>query len=214
MNFNNLLNQVLGSVKQAGEQISKSDNMPDTITKVGGGAAAVGVLSMLLGRGGGSSLAKVGSLAALGSLAYQAYQNYQKNNGNVSVSDLIEGAFSHKSEQVAEQTSNVILRTMIAIAACDGVIDEQERQAILSEGGSTPEIQQWIIDEMAQPASVEVIAQQVGNNPPLASEVYLAARMVCGAELSRKEIVFLSQLAQALNLDDKLVEQLEKQAGF
>ena len=208
MNFNNLLNQVLGSVKQAGEQISKSDNMPDTITKVGGGAAAVGVLSMLLGRGGGSSLAKVGSLAALGSLAYQAY------NGNVSVSDLIEGAFSHKSEQVAEQTSNVILRTMIAIAACDGVIDEQERQAILSEGGSTPEIQQWIIDEMAQPASVEVIAQQVGNNPALASEVYLAARMVCGAELSRKEIVFLSQLAQALNLDDKLVEQLEKQAGF
>ena len=200
MNFNNLLNQVLGSVKQAGEQISKSDNMPDTITKVGGGAAAVGVLSMLLGRGGGSSLAKVGSLAALGSLAYQAYQNYQKNNGNVSVSDLIEGAFSHKSEQVAEQTSNVILRTMIAIAACDGVIDEQERQAI--------------IDEMAQPASVEVIAQQVGNNPALASEVYLAARMVCGAELSRKEIVFLSQLAQALNLDDKLVEQLEKQAGF
>ena len=76
MNFNNLLNQVLGAVKQAGEQISKSDNMPDTITKVGGGAAAVGVLSMLLGRGGGSSLAKVGSLAALGSLAYQAYQNY------------------------------------------------------------------------------------------------------------------------------------------
>ena len=188
--------------------------MPDTITKVGGGAAAVGVLSMLLGRGGGSSLAKVGSLAALGSLAYQAYQNYQKNNGNVSVSDLIEGAFSHKSEQVSEQTSNVILRTMIAIAACDGVIDEQERQAILSEGGSTPEVQQWIIDEMEQPASVEVIAQQVGNNPALASEVYLAARMVCGAELSRKEIVFLSQLAQALNLDDKLVEQLEKQAGF
>ena len=103
---------------------------------------------------------------------------------------------------------------MIAIAACDGVIDEQERQAILSEGGSTPEIQQWIIDEMAQPASVEVIAQQVGNNPALAAEVYLAARIVCGAELSRKEIVFLSQLAQALNLDDKLVEQLEKQAGF
>ncbi len=29
MNFSNLLNQVLGSVKQAGEQISKSDNMPD-----------------------------------------------------------------------------------------------------------------------------------------------------------------------------------------
>ena len=29
-----------------------------------------------------------------------------------------------------------------------------------------------------------------------------------------KEIVFLAQLAQALNLDEKFVEQLEKQAGF
>ncbi|MDU4875676.1 MAG: DUF533 domain-containing protein, partial [Neisseria subflava] len=33
---------------------------------------------------------------------------------------------------------------------------------------------------------------------------------VC-ADLSRKEIVFLSRLSQALNLDDQLVESLEKQ---
>lgn len=213
MNFNNLLNQVLGSVKQAGQQMGKSDNTVEKITKVGGGAAAIGVLSMLLGRGGGSSLAKVGSLAALGSLAYQAYQNYQKSNGNVQNPDLPASAFEQTTEQSAEQTSNVILRTMIAVAACDGVIDEQEKQAIFAESGDNPEMQQWIANEMANPATAEVIAQQVGNNPALAAEVYLAARMVC-AELSRKEIVFLSQLAQALNLDDKLVEQLEKQAGF
>lgn len=213
MNFNNLLNQVLGSVKQAGQQMSKSGNTTDTITKVGGGAAAIGVLSMLLGRGGGSSLAKVGSLAALGSLAYQAYQNYQKENAGAQNSDLSASAFEQTTEHSAEQTSNVILRTMIAVAACDGEIDEQEKQAIFAESGDNPEMQQWIANEMAQPATAEVIAQQVGNNPALAAEVYLAARMVC-AELSRKEIIFLSQLAQALNLDDKLVEQLEKQAGF
>ena len=46
-----------------------------------------------------------------------------------------------------------------------------------------------------------------------AAEAYLAARLVC-ADLSRKEIVFLSQLSQALQLDDKLVDSLEKQAGF
>jgi putative membrane protein len=37
--------------------------------------------------------------------------------------------------------------------------------------------------------------------------------MVCG-DLERKEIVFLAQLAQALNLDDKLVDQLEQQLGL
>ena len=62
-------------------------------------------------------------------------------------------------------------------------------------------------------ASAADIALDIGNNPALAAEAYLAARMVCG-DLARKEIVFLSQLSQALNLDDKLVEALEQQAGY
>ena len=66
---------------------------------------------------------------------------------------------------------------------------------------------------MLHPISVAEIARIVGNNTALATKVYLAARLVC-QDLSRKEIVFLSQLATALNLDDALVEQLEKQAGF
>ena len=43
--------------------------------------------------------------------------------------------------------------------------------------------------------------------------MYLAARLV-SKDLSRKEIIFLADLAKALGLDDALVEQLEKQAGF
>ncbi|VEI48034.1 Protein of uncharacterised function (DUF533) [Actinobacillus equuli] len=50
----------------------------DKVAKIGGGAAAIGILSMIFGRNGGSSLAKLGSLAAIGSLAYQAYQNISK----------------------------------------------------------------------------------------------------------------------------------------
>ena len=53
-------------------------------------------------------------------------------------------------------------------------------------------------------------AAAVGSDEALAAETYLAARLVC-ADLSRKEIVFLSRLSQALNLDDQLVESLEKQ---
>ena len=84
---------------------------------------------------------------------------------------------------------------------------------IQSEVGEDAETQQWIEAEITQPASAAEIAREIGANPALAAEAYLAARIVC-ADLQRKEIVFLSQLAQSLNLDEALVENLERQAGF
>lgn len=202
-----LLNSVLGAAKNSAAEI-KSGNT-DTITKVGGGAAVVGLLSMILGRNGGASLTKLGSLAALGSLAYKAYQDYQRNQ-STSATALSEQAFE---ENHTEAQSMVILRTMIASALADGELDEQEKSLILKEAGNDPALQQWILEEVNQPITIDEIAKIVGKNTALAAQVYLAARMVC-QELSRKEIVFLSQLATALHLDDALVEQLEKQAGF
>ncbi|KAE9536287.1 3-hydroxyisobutyrate dehydrogenase [Ursidibacter arcticus] len=212
MNFNQILNTVLGTVKQSAGKINKpSENTADTITKIGGGAALAGILSMVLGRNGGASLTKLGSLAALGSIAYQAYQNYQKDQANTQqqVSETVFTSTAHSEEE----RSNVILRTMIAAALSDGVLDEHEKALIEQEGGNDPELQQWLSQEIASPIRVSEIASIVGNDVALASQVYLAARVVC-KDLSRKEIVFLSQLATELNLDDALVEQLEKQAGF
>lgn len=82
--------------------------------------------------------------------------------------------------------------------------------AIERESGNDAEMAAWLQAEYAQPASIEQIAAAVGSDEALAAETYLAARLVC-ADLSRKEIVFLSRLSQALNLDDQLVESLEKQ---
>lgn len=211
MNFNRILNEVLKTVTKSAGQINKpSQNTADTITKVGGGAALAGILSMVLGRSGGASLTKLGSLAALGSLAYKAYQSYQ-NNQTSQTDNLSEEAFT--TAQQTEDSGALILRTMLAAAISDGVLDNRERDLIVQEGGNDPELQQWLEQEIANPISVNEIARIVGNDTALATQVYLAARMVC-QDLSRKEIVFLSQLAQALNLDDALVEQLEKQAGF
>ncbi|EEX51090.1 putative inner membrane protein [Pasteurella multocida] len=211
MNFNRILNEVLKTVTKSAGQINKpSQNTADTITKVGGGAALAGILSMVLGRSGGASLTKLGSLAALGSLAYKAYQSYQ-NNQTSQTDNLSEEAFT--TAQQTEDSGALILRTMLAAAISDGVLDNRERDLIVQEGGNEPELQQWLEQEIANPISVNEIARIVGNDTALATQVYLAARMVC-QDLSRKEIVFLSQLAQALNLDDALVEQLEKQAGF
>ena len=74
MNFNNLLNQVLGAVQQSGNKVM-SDNNP--LNSFGGGALIGGLAVMLLKKGGTKSLLKAGSAAALGMMAYQAYQNWQ-----------------------------------------------------------------------------------------------------------------------------------------
>ncbi len=209
MDFNSVLNQVLSVAQEQVKKTINGNSNTDKVTKIGGGAAAIGILSMIFGRNGGAGLAKLGSLAALGSLAYQAYQTKQVK-GNSSVT---EKEFTQSAEHSSADVSKVILQTMIAAAAADGAITEEEKQAILSHAGEDPEVQQWIQQEMYQPATVQEIAEQVGDNPALATQVYLAARVVC-SNLERKEIVFLANLAQALGLEDALVEQLEKQAGF
>ncbi|HHW7519539.1 tellurite resistance TerB family protein [Mannheimia haemolytica] len=209
MDFSKILSQVLDTAKDAATNgLIKGNSKNDQIAKIGGGAAAIGLISMLFGRNGGSSLAKLGSLAAIGSLAYQAYQKYQAQNS--SVSELSQNNFENVDENVA---SKVILQAMIAAAASDGAITEEEKAAIVSQVGDEAEVIEWIRQEMDTPATVEEIARQVGNDQALATQVYLASRAVC-RDLERKEIVFLANLADALGLAEALVEQLEKDAGF
>ncbi|MDG2956027.1 DUF533 domain-containing protein [Bisgaard Taxon 10/6] len=209
MDFNKILNQVFTTAQQQVSKTMSGNSTMDKITKAGGGAAAIGILSMILGRSGGASLTKLGSLAALGSLAYQAYQSYQAKQGQAPQVEETNFAESAKSSDAGQ----VILQAMIAAAAADGAISEEEKQAILNEANNDADVQQWLEQAINSPATPEQIAAQVGNDAALAAQVYLAARVVC-KELDRKEIVFLSKLAQALGLDDQLVEELEKRAGF
>ncbi|MDG2941956.1 tellurite resistance TerB family protein [Exercitatus varius] len=209
MDFNKILNQVFTTAQQQVSKTMSGNSTMDKITKAGGGAAAIGILSMILGRSGGASLTKLGSLAALGSLAYQAYQSYQAKQGQAP--QVEETNFSESAK--SSDAGRVILQAMIAAAAADGAISEEEKQAILNEANNDADVQQWLEQAINSPATPEQIAAQVGNDAALAAQVYLAARVAC-KELDRKEIVFLSKLAQALGLDDQLVEELEKRAGF
>ena len=212
MDLNSILNQVLDVAKNSASKLETGNQTIDSLTKVGGGAALGGILSMILGRSGGASLAKLGSLAVLGNLAYQAYQNYQKSQQS-SQPKISENAFDVLNSSSHVDAGELILRTMIAAAAADGEITEDEKQTIANEAGNNPELAQWLAQEIQNPISINEIAHLVGNDTALASNVYLAARLV-SKDLSRKEIIFLADLAKALGLDDALVEQLEKQAGF
>ena len=89
---------------------------------------------MLMKKKTAKSLVKVGSVAALGYLAYQGYQNWQKNKQQEAVP---QGAFE-PAGLLAETHSRVILRTMIAAAASDGLIDETENKSSPVKAATTP----------------------------------------------------------------------------
>lgn len=221
MNLNNILNQVLSAGQKLSQnagsnQLGDALRNKDTLLKVGGGMAAGSLLSMLLGKKGGSTMARAGSLAAVGAIAYRAYQNWQQSQGNQSAqpAPALEAPPHERGGQAGEDASRVILRTMIAAAAADGNIDPGEQQILLGEiGQNDPEVQQWLAQQIQHPASPEELARDIGNDTALASEAYLAARIICG-NLERKEIAFLSRFSDALKLDDTLIDRLERQAGF
>lgn len=216
MSLNFVLDQVLKIAKSTGNELGRkaasAHGGQNPLTQMNP-LNPLGSLTSLFGKKqpstGGSTLAKVGSIAALGALAYQAYKMYSDNQNTTAPA---QSNFSHEHKGDLEASSHAILRAMIAAAASDGEIDPQERALIINEVAD-PQDQQWLQQEMSRPATPADIAREVGNNPALAAEVYLAARMVCG-DLARKEIVFLAQLSEALNLDEKLVDSLEKQVGL
>lgn len=217
--LNNVLGGLMGGNNSGGLMGGLSSLLSDTDTlkKVGGGAAAAGILSMLLGGGSkglSRSIAKMGSLAAIGALAYKAYQSWQANHPAQAAGSTAILPSAQRTPAEVEKNSRVVLKAMIAAAASDGEISAAEQAAIIDQvGKESSGAQSWLQQIVQNPPSTAAIAADVGGDTALASEVYLASRIVCG-DLDRKEIVYLSNLQQALGLSDELVEHLEKQAGF
>ena len=224
MDFNSILNQVLNGGQQITQQRKSGGTLGnilgninnDTLKGFGGGVAATGLLSLLMGKKGfGSNALQMGSMAALGALAYNAWKNYQ--GGQAAPASAAQGQFipaEERSQAQTAQASELTIKAMIAAAAADGRIDTAESSAILAQiGTENAEARALLEQQIHNPPTPQTLAAEVGNDPALAAEIYLASRIVCG-DLDRKEIVYLHELAEALHLDDALVEKLEHQAGF
>ncbi|WP_314886747.1 tellurite resistance TerB family protein [Cardiobacterium hominis] len=224
MDFNSILNQVLNGGQQITQQRKSGGTLGnilgninnDTLKGFGGGVAATGLLSLLMGKKGfGSNALQLGSMAALGALAYNAWKNYQ--GGQAAPASAAQGQFipaEERSQAQTAQASELTIKAMIAAAAADGRIDTAESSAILAQiGTENAEARAWLEQQIHNPPTPQTLAAEVGNDPALAAEIYLASRIVCG-DLDRREIVYLHELAEALHLDDALVEKLEHQAGF
>ena len=127
MDFSQLLNQVLGAAQKGSKAVADSP-----LNSFGGGALTGALASMLLKKKNTKKLVKASSVAALGFLAYKGYQNWKQNRQQ---DELPQSAFQ-PAGLIGENHSRVILQTMIAAAASDGLIDDAERAAIERESGN------------------------------------------------------------------------------
>ena len=216
MNASSLIDQLL----KTGLAAVQGARERGDLDKYAKGAAAGGVLALLLGtrsgrRLGGSAL-KVGSMAALGLLAWKTYNDW-KGQQQATPPAAAAGAPMTAPPALpapqAEAHGRVLLKAMIAAARSDGHLDERERdlvEAELKRSGADPALRQWVEAEMRRPVEPADVAAGA-TTPELAAEVYLASLLVVD-ETSTLERAYLDALARELRLDDGLKAQLEASA--
>ena len=192
--------------------------------QLGTGAALGGLGALVLGTGTGRALAghaaKLGGLALIGGLAYKAYQNYQQGQppltgGQPQKQALLAAPEGSGFEPAAASNDHatLLIRAMIAAAAADGRIDEQEQRKILGglqQAGLTGAAQQFLAREIATPATIDDLAAGVSSQEE-AVQIYTAARVTVDPD-AEEEHAFLVALAERLGIDDALADHIDAAA--
>lgn len=190
-------------------------------------AALMSIAGLLLrspkGRGIARGIAALGGLAVVGGLAYQAFRNHAATGNPGAGADAaaspakiaaLAGAAAFDPGQASEDDALLFARAMVAAAAADGRMDEAERARIaaaLLQAGIDAEAARWLERELADPASVDELAEAV-ETPEKAAQVYAAARVAIDPD-TMQEREFLRQLAEALDLDPQLRAHIDEAAG-
>lgn len=119
----------------------------------------------------------------------------------------------HPVSQTEDDTL-LYLRAMVAAAAADGQVDAGERARIaqgMRQAGIDEDATRWLESELAEPADVEELAAGV-ETPEKAAQVYTAARLAIDPD-TIQERTFLTNLAEALDLDQRLRDQIDATAA-
>jgi uncharacterized membrane protein YebE (DUF533 family) len=219
-----LLDQFLGG-QPGGENAGGVS--PDTLKGLAGGAAAGGLVAILLGSKGGRKLAgnavKLGGAAILGTLAYKAWRNWQANRGGMStvphqpmrdVTPQPDGtALLTPPSDRAHDLNLALIRAMIAAAKADGHIDAEEQKAIfakLEQAGLDRDAKAFVMDELMKPLDLDSIVA-LATNPERALEIYAASVLAIDPD-DPAEQAYLNMLAARLKLDPGLKASVEAEA--
>jgi uncharacterized membrane protein YebE (DUF533 family) len=220
-----------GTLRDAGASIK---NRLDQQSGSGGfarGAAAGGLLGLLLGGKGLGKLAGgalgYGGAAAIGALALKAYQEYQQRQSGqqragmpVSLTpeqfaNLSPAALPHAQPAADGGPFQLVLvRAMIGAAKADGHVEAEEQQRLFAEverRGLDAEAKAFVFDLLSQPVDMNAITGAVVS-PEQGAEVYLASRMAIDPDVPA-ERAYLDALAARLKLPAELRASLDATAG-
>jgi len=205
--------QILDSFLGAGASATATDMLGQARAKIDnlspggalvGGAAAGGLLALLLGS---KRAVGVGSAAALGALALRAYRNWQSQQAAPVSVPAPAGAADQPFELA-------LIRAMVGAAAADGHIDAAESKRIagkVEELHLDAEAKAFIFDLMNNPPDPDAIAAGA-RTPEQASQLWLAARLAIDPD-QPAERNFLAQLATRLAVPQALVAEMEKEVA-
>jgi uncharacterized membrane protein YebE (DUF533 family) len=201
--------------------------LKDLVAKhqMGAGVAAGGLGAAVLGTRAGRSLAgsavKVGALALIGGLAYKAFENYSQGRPLISagpaavVDRPAPAGTGFEPQAITNDSALLYIRAMIAAAAADGRIDENEQKKIMGGlqqvGVGDKAAHDFLVNEINNPASIDDLAAACKSDEE-AVQVFTAARIAVDLD-NQAENDFLVALANKLGLDGKLVQHIDAAAS-
>jgi uncharacterized membrane protein YebE (DUF533 family) len=209
----------------AGDLLARAKDMAGK-NPLAAGAAIGGIGALLLGtrmgRGLAGSAAQAGALALIGGLAYKAYQNYSAGKpllGGAAAGQIeeapTESPYGTTGDSAADnETAMLMIRSMIAAAAADGMIDNEERSRIiggLEQAGLDVNSAKFLDQEFAHPARVSDLVA-AATTPEMKAQVYTAARIAIDPDTA-EEKSFLAALSAQLGLDAGFVDHIEAVAS-
>lgn len=222
MDINNLLEQLLKAGKetaQKGQSMAEQklgipaegQQRDSMLSGVKTGAAAAGVLALLLGTRAGRKVTgvglKVGSLAALGGLAYQMYNRWQAESSPTATVENSSPALLAAPEKQPVLSSEVLLKAMVAAAKADGQVDEHELVTIrnkMAELHIEQDMNDLLMNELVRPLGAKEVAALAKGDKQAGLELYLVSSLLLDKS-HEAERVYLHDLQTALGLPDGVV---------
>lgn len=218
---------------------SRGGSLDDLIGSLGGGAGGGGAGSGGMGQGGaGGSLGDLlggllggaqgttgpggGGLGDLlggliGGMAGGSATGGSATGRGGSFGDLLNQSLGNRGEPDAAPTpaqnavAGLMLSAMIQAAKADGKVDAEEQRKLLGNlGDVTAEEKRFVEAQLRAPIDVPRLAQQVPQG--LEAQVYAMSLMAISLD-NRNEATYLHQLATAMRLDPRQVNQIHAQLG-
>ncbi len=180
----------------------KTDPQAQAVAAGAGGLLLLGLLGSTGGRRFIGDIAQTGAIAALGALAYKTWMGRRgiKVDEKTVIRDAQASGFPTDPSSEPDFALAVV-RTMLAAAYADGVIDAHEQRIIdgaRMKAEITEDERQMLAGEAPEEETLRLIAA-AAKTPHHARELYAAA-VISAGELNDRESAFLTKLGARLGL--------------